>query len=309
MSIPQKIKLGAIFVLMIGVELSLHAQLVHDLPDTMRFLGSVSQVEVGVDWASYECTITVYGTPRQDEKNRLSQVMRQEAELRSLFQLYIPIALDPIQVDSKKTVRTYSREASSFELALKDLALDFGLIRSQPSRDLKKVLVQWSLPLFPHLHKMVSTNKNLQQMPVTPLAWKPEIPMSSIVIFAEETLPWYGMNQNTRLQPCLYPVIYDESINRFFSALNMKPESVAQYGVVHYVSETWIRNARGVLGPNPYIARARSIFGVVGTDPVISNEDAENIYNSKDGRKHLADGNIFIVIPELAIKSTFSFDP
>jgi len=274
-----------------------------------EYLGSVAKVHATIDWRHFSVSIVLEGTLDRSEKNRLSQVSRQESDLRMLGTEYLTSALDSLLVDSRTTLQERFKKDSTIEESLKRDINGFKVVDAKPAASLQGTSVIWKLPFFPQLASLVGPIESKGEKPSSPLGWKPDQVMSSIVIYADELLPWWGMNNNAWVAACLYPEVFDDEMNILHGTGTIDSQTEMENGVVHYIADSDIKNMRNVLGNSAFFIRARSVFGKNPSSPVISREDADIIRSSTSGRQLLTEGKIFIVLSPAELRKDYDLLP
>lgn len=77
----------------------------------------------------------------------------------------------------------------------------------------------------------------------------------------------------------------------------LRPDWVERWGVVAYTESTneyeWIDR----VGNDPLRILARGVFGVLPTDLIISQADADRLLAHPDNRELLREGRILVIVP------------
>jgi hypothetical protein len=134
---------------------------------------------------------------------------------------------------------------------------------------------------------------------------------TGILIIAGGELPLHGTNRKARTLPCLFPKIWDSSMNLIYDKTMLEsPETV----MVHYSGEESIfrdspsglsPELAALVGERPLRILAREVYGIRPTDLVIDEEDARNIIASEENRELLRQGRVVIVLDTDLLKSEF----
>jgi len=101
---------------------------------------------------------------------------------------------------------------------------------------------------------------------------------------------------NSGLKPALFPKIYDEAGN-----LLLDTKELYQYTgttgqkVVHYIGKLDEILSRPEFAHQPLVLKIKQVRGKMGTDIVLSKEDADKLKWLKDGAKFLFDAGRFLV--------------
>lgn len=141
--------------------------------------------------------------------------------------------------------------------------------------------------------------------PRTPIEQVASRPYSGIIIDARGLLPVQGEFVSARGEPAFFPRIWDETMELLYER-NMTDSSVArQSGIVAYdYSEDESRYLDRV-GNDPLRIKARKIYGMNRTDPVISRTDALKILSVPENTALLRQGKVVVLLDkeQLAYKA------
>jgi hypothetical protein len=122
-------------------------------------------------------------------------------------------------------------------------------------------------------------------------------------------LPIHGRNASSLVHPCLFPKIWDTEMNLIYER-NMTDPALTGTGsrsVVRYTQQENILRPTpsglddeliSLVGERPLRIFARSVFGVVPTDPIIDRADAMLILSNENNRRLLREGRVVFVIHE-----------
>ena len=100
---------------------------------------------------------------------------------------------------------------------------------------------------------------------------------TGIIIDARGSLPVQGEFIQDQVDTCFFPTIWDDNMNLLYEK-NMTNAAIAQKdGIVHYDYSDDESRYRDRIGTDPLRIRARKVYGVNRTDPVISRSDALKI--------------------------------
>lgn len=137
---------------------------------------------------------------------------------------------------------------------------------------------------------------NIPYTPQLPIEKVSSRSYSGILIDARGILPVQGEFVSEKAQPCLFPKIWDETMELLYEK-NMADSTIAkEKGIVTYsslIDETTLVKR---IGTDPLRISARKIFGVYRTDPVISRSDALKILSIPENMELLRQGKIVILL-------------
>lgn len=119
---------------------------------------------------------------------------------------------------------------------------------------------------------------------------------TGIIIDARGSLPVQGEYVQDQVEPCFFPTIWDDNMNLLYEK-NMTKAAVAQQeGIVHYDYSDDESRYRERIGTDPLRIKARKVYGINRTDPVISRSDALKILSIPENIKLLNEGRVVILL-------------
>lgn len=118
---------------------------------------------------------------------------------------------------------------------------------------------------------------------------------TGILIDARGKLPVHGEYSSEKLNPCLFPKIWNSNMNLVYEKNVVNPALAKKQSIVLYTGTLDESAYRDRIGTAPLRILARGLFGDNRTDPIISNEDAERILARKENIELLRQGKIVIV--------------
>ena len=137
---------------------------------------------------------------------------------------------------------------------------------------------------------------NAPYTPNIPIETVSSRPYTGIIIDARGTLAVQGEFVTSEVFPCLFPKIWDETMDLLYEK-NMAYSDIAkQQGIVSY---SWTDNEaeyQDVIGKDPLRISARKVYGANRTDPVISRTDALKILSVPENLQLLKEGKIVILL-------------
>lgn len=119
---------------------------------------------------------------------------------------------------------------------------------------------------------------------------------TGIIIDARGSLPVQGEFVQDQVDPCFFPAIWDDNMNLIYEK-NMTNAAIAQQvGIVHYDYSDDEARYRDRIGSDPLRIRARKVYGVNRTDPVISRNDALKILSIPENIQLLNEGRVVVLL-------------
>ncbi|GMO48633.1 MAG: OmpA family protein [Treponemataceae bacterium] len=119
---------------------------------------------------------------------------------------------------------------------------------------------------------------------------------TGILIDARGSLPVHGEYMSAKAEPCLFPKIWDETMDLVYERNMMAPQRALTQGIVYYAYSDNEAEFIDRLGSDPLRISARKIYGKNRTDPVISRQDALKILTLSKNRELLQNGKIVILL-------------
>ena len=119
---------------------------------------------------------------------------------------------------------------------------------------------------------------------------------TGIIIDARGSLPVQGEYVQDQVEPCFFPTIWDDNMNRLYEK-NMTKAAVAQQkGIVHYDYSDDESRYQERIGTDPLGIKARKVYGINRTDPVISRNDALKILSIPENINLLNEGRVVVLL-------------
>ena len=128
------------------------------------------------------------------------------------------------------------------------------------------------------------------------LGFEPSRDFSGLVIYARGDYPVIGKNGKDKLNPALFPKIYDENMNLLIEREMCYPDSLKKWGIAAYtdsLDETPFLQRIGVF---PLRVMARAVYGENNTDVVISVDAGRKLLVRKRNIDLLRKGRILIIL-------------
>lgn len=119
---------------------------------------------------------------------------------------------------------------------------------------------------------------------------------TGIIIDARGSLPVQGEFVQDVVDPCFFPAIWDADMNLLYEK-NMIDTAIARKdGIVHYDYSDDESRYGDRVGNDPLRIRARKVYGINRTDPVISRNDALKILSIPENIRLLNQGRVVILL-------------
>jgi outer membrane protein OmpA-like peptidoglycan-associated protein len=152
-------------------------------------------------------------------------------------------------------------------------------------------------------HRMSLTNiaalfvkQRVTYSPPAPIEHVSTRAYTGILIDARGSLPVHGEYVSAKAEPCLFPKIWDETMDLVYERNMMTPQRALTQGIVHYAYSDDETEFADRLGNDPLRISARRVYGKNRTDPVISRQDALKILALPQNRELLQNGKIVILL-------------
>lgn len=211
-----------------------------------------------------------------------------------------------IRVDSSSTIGSLVEKG---EVSLEDIdrfSLEAEKIPPSLSADLARMTGSYTISLG-KISAFLSQHRRAAE-PAKPLIPAYTADYTGIIIIASEELPVHGRRAQARMEPCLFPKIWDTNMNLIYERNMFEPSRglIVRYAESESIFRPTPSGLEGdlaaLVGPNPLRILAREVFGINPTDPVIDTDDALRIISSENNRRLLGEGRIILVVPQLKNK-------
>ena len=137
---------------------------------------------------------------------------------------------------------------------------------------------------------------NTPYSPNIPIETVSSRPYSGIIIDARGLLAVQGEFVDSEAYPCLFPKIWDETMDLLYEK-NMTYSEVAKtQGIVNYAWSDDESLYEHIVGKDPLRISARKVYGANRTDPVISRNDALKILSVPENLQLLKEGKVVILL-------------
>jgi hypothetical protein len=161
-------------------------------------------------------------------------------------------------------------------------------------RSLSQYVVHHIVRLFPDLASLFLSHQEGYEPPRV-LEWVPTIRFTGLVIYAKGEYPVHGEGRMDRLQPALFPRLYDERTNLILEKEMMEPAAVLAHGLLAYTDGLDESPFRRRIGANPLRTVAAGLFGDYRTDILIPSDAARKLLVLPENRRILTEGRILVI--------------
>lgn len=162
-----------------------------------------------------------------------------------------------------------------------------------PLQELAKLFIKHNAPYTPSFFQIGTASKVY----------------TGILIDARGQLPVHGEYSSEKLNPCLFPKIWNKNMNLIYEKNIVDPKQAKAHGIVYYTGTLDESQYRDLIGTEPLRIIARGVFGDNRTDPIISNDDAERILAKKENIELLRQGKIVIICDKDTLQVSPPYPP
>ncbi len=162
------------------------------------------------------------------------------------------------------------------------------------TKDLKNLNTTNTLNLKDLSNQLI--RHNYAFTPEEPIEYVASRPYSGIIIDARGAYPVHGEYVKSEINPCLFPQIWDDQMNRIFEKNLVNPDVDKKEGLVGYHYSDDISNYEDRVGSDPLYIRATEVYGRNRTDPIIKHKDALKILTIPENVKLMQEGKLVILL-------------
>ena len=252
--------------------------------------------ESTVDWTNRTFTSTLNLDMKQANLSFPTGKNTASNRMNSQLPLLIKDPLLSLKVDSSYTLN---------DMIVNDL-LSFDSITSIIETGTKSpaIFSQTSLALNMN-HQMNLANIGILMIkhrypysPKEPIQQVASRKYTGIIIDARGSLPVQGEFVQDQVDPCFFPTVWDDDMNLLYEK-NMTNAAIAQKeGIVHYDYSDDESRYQDRIGNDPLRIRARKVYGINRTDPIISRNDALKILSIPENIQLLNEGRVVILLDQ-----------
>ncbi len=205
-------------------------------------------------------------------------------------------ALHGMYLDSLYSVGEWLQMDHDRLSRFEDLNFSMTRISSNMSMDLSTIKNVYEYNIYKDIIPLLLDIQGRRTPTPQELNYEPSAVFSGIIIYAYDTLPFYGEGETKgELQPALFPVIYNQDMEIVASADMADPEYLERWGFVMYSETTDESDFENRIGQYPYRTTAVQIFGNNHTDMIIRDESARKILYSGLNSRLIKEGRILII--------------
>lgn len=162
------------------------------------------------------------------------------------------------------------------------------------TQDLKKLNTTNTLNIKDLSKQLI--RHNYAFTPEKPIEYVASRPYSGIIIDARGAYPVHGEYIKSTVNPCLFPQIWDDQMNRIFEKNLVNPKVDEKDGIIGYHYSDDVSNYEKRVGADPLYIRATQVYGRNRTDPVIKHKDALKILTVPENVKLMQEGKVVILL-------------
>jgi hypothetical protein len=223
-----------------------------------------------------------------------------EREIRRLLPGLFMSAVVDIPFDSYRTIGARLKEDQLLFQQLESTAVDSVSKRySRVREDLQEIHVQYHFPFYGQGGFVEPLITHSRPYPMErKLGFAPSRNFTGLVIYAGGELPAHGKDIRQKVQPALFPTLYDEDMNKVLSVEMCDPSFLKRWGLAAYSDAESDPALLERIGAAPLRTVARGVFGINATDLLLPNDAVDRLLVREANREMLSQGRVLIVIDE-----------
>lgn len=128
------------------------------------------------------------------------------------------------------------------------------------------------------------------------LGFEPSRDFSGLVVYAKGEYPAVGKSGKRKLNPALFPKIYDENMKLIIEREMCYPDSLKKWGIAAYTNSEDESPFLRRIGAFPLRVMARAVYGENNTDVVISLDAGRKLLVREKNIDLLRQGRILIIL-------------
>jgi hypothetical protein len=246
-----------------------------------------------VDWYKHSVSVTISLDTKSAGIKLPAGRQKAEALIRDNLADIVGDGLLSLCADSRDTL------ADCVESGTLNLDSYIGLVsgaqpqRSRFSKDFKRFETDYQFSLVDIASLLVKHQATDDIAPA--LEYHPSRDFTGIVIYATDKLPLHGTSRSETLKPCLFPKIWDNSMNLLLEKNMANPEDIKRWGLVAYAVKGSDVLLSDRVGNDPLKIVAQGLFGKNHTDIILSKDDSLTIRSRAANRELLRQGKVMII--------------
>jgi hypothetical protein len=254
-------------------------------------------VERTIDWSHGILGIKIIKENNQPVQLTPDYKYLVEREIRDqLPDIFLDSVLD-IYVDSRYRIRDLVVHKARDIQFLKTLYIYGKNQGAYQSRDLKQIFIHYTfpfftdkgiVPLFVHHEYPVSLKREI--------GFIPSMEYTGLIIYAKGLYGSYGTSDRVYVEPCLFPVFYDEETNPVLNKWMCDPEYLKKWGMAAYTESNDETAFLDRIGLFPLRTMAHQVFGKHHSDILLPGDVVKKLLSNKANRSMLQQGRILIII-------------
>jgi hypothetical protein len=250
-----------------------------------------------VDWEGGALILDITTAVEAKEFNPVSR-FQVERQLERLLSGLFMSAVVEVPFDSYRTIGDRLKEDQNLFQRLESAAT--ASVEKSNARvrgDLQGIEVRYRFPFFGEGGFMAALITHSRAHPVErKLGFVPSRNFTGLVIYATGELPAHGKDIRQKVQPAVFPSLYDEDMNLILSVEMCDPVYLKRWGMVAYSDSEQDSALLERIGAAPLRTVARGVFGINATDLLLPAEAVGRLLVREANRKMLSQGRILIVV-------------
>lgn len=247
-----------------------------------------------VDWQSNTFILQVIFEP--EDTNGSLPLLRTKSETvinRHLPDLFIE-AISSVRINSRQTIGEAFISSPDKTSEFRKLASEGKVASSRFTRDFAAFQRIFHFSLYPTLSRHFTTHTRAAAQ-TAELNYVPSGEYSGIVIYVDDPIEIHGTHVQGRLQPALFPQVYDDEMNLIIDRRMVQPDAINAHGMVNYYHRSQIEKIHAKVGEVPLYVHAKALFGIYSTDLILTDRAARKIKADSHTLSLIAQGRIAVV--------------
>jgi hypothetical protein len=171
------------------------------------------------------------------------------------------------------------------------------------SEDLNNIKIKYSYPFFGENGIATAFIWHSLANPVNrKLGFIPSRKYTGLIIYAKGEYMSHGKDISVRLEPALFPTLYDKEMNVILDKHMCVPDYLKQWGMVLYTDSTDEIPFTRRIGLDPLRTIAEGIFGKHNGDIILPEDAVNKLICRQENRQMLQEGRILIILDKEQIQ-------